>query len=459
MVPSLPCVVLDPNEYNRNFSGREDVLALIGESLLPTKMKMVSSESDGLKQFALCGLGGLGKTEIALEFVLRNQAQFDAVFWVRADAVAKLNEAYSDIASKLGLEDPSESRSHVVSRELLKGWLSKPWKANPKTDDAFDSAAPNFVEATWLVVFDNADDPYILTDYWPSGAGSILITSRDPLAKNLFSTQPSGLDLEPFSDDEGSALLTKLTQAAGVEEDMAAKHINERLGGLPLAISQMASVIQRQYLSLAEFLEIYEDRSEHAQLHGMKFDLSTKNYPHSMSTVWAFEKLSPSAKSLLNLIAFLDPDGIQEQLLSDALPELYGKVVTPISTVYREARTELIQASLVKRNKLTSELSVHRIVQDVLRAKLADDDLVTLFGLAVRLVWTHWPSAMPKPSRQTTSLRPKTSNQRLLVGRWPACAALYPHVLKLNELWVLIAKLGPTVTKLHFAALLTDAAW
>ena len=459
MIPNLPCVVLDPHNYNRNFSGREDVLTVIGESLLPKKTKIVSSESEGLKKFALCGMGGLGKTEIALEFVLRNRAQFDAVFWVRADPVAKLNEGFSIIASKLGLENPSESRSHVVSRELLKGWLSKPWKANPKTNDAFDSAAPNFVEATWLVVFDNADDPYILTDYWPSGAGSILITSRDPLAKSLFSTQLSGLDLEPFSDDEGGALLTKLTRAAGDEGDMAAKHINKRLGGLPLAISQMASVIQRQDLSLAEFLEIYEDQSEHAQLHGMNFDLSTKNYPHTMSTVWAFERLSPSAKSLLNLIAFLDPDSIQEQLLSDALPELYGKIVSPTSTMYREARTELIQASLVKRNKNTSEISVHRMVQDVLRAKLADDDLVTLFGLAVRLVWIHWPSAMPNPSRQTTSLRPKTSNQRLLVGRWPACAALYPHVLKLSELWELVSKIGPTATKLHFAALLIDAAW
>ena len=82
---------------------------------------MIPSKSNGLRQFALCGLGGLGKTEIALEFVLQHKDDYDAIFWVHADTVAKLNECYNDISIKLGLQDPSEKQNHVVGRETLKG--------------------------------------------------------------------------------------------------------------------------------------------------------------------------------------------------------------------------------------------------------------------------------------------------------------------------------------------------
>ena len=128
---------------------------------------MISSESDGLRQFALCGLGGLGKTEIALEFALQHKDDHDAIFWVRADAVAKLNECYNDISVKLGLQDQSEDKNHVVGREILKGWLSSPKKGAINTDDASKSSSTSFAEAEWLIIFDNADDPYLLTDFWP----------------------------------------------------------------------------------------------------------------------------------------------------------------------------------------------------------------------------------------------------------------------------------------------------
>ena len=68
------------------------------------------------------------------------------------------------------------------------------------------------MEADWLIIFDNANDPYLLTDYWPKGSGSVLVTSRDPIAKSLFCTQCSGLDLTPLSDGDGAYLLETLTE-------------------------------------------------------------------------------------------------------------------------------------------------------------------------------------------------------------------------------------------------------
>ncbi|KAL8808246.1 MAG: hypothetical protein Q9200_004367 [Gallowayella weberi] len=455
--PKLPCMALDAYDRNKDFFGREDVLDLIGQVLLPQKQKLISSQSEGLRQFALCGFGGLGKTEIALEFAHRHKHKFDAVLWVRADASAKLNQTYCDLSVRLGLEEPTDSKSFTVSREVLKGWLSDPWKPAAGQDEAFKAASPKSAQANWLLIFDNADDPYILTDFWPQGSGSVLITSRDPLAKVAFSTAPSGIDLHPLQEQEGATLLKKLTR--GTENtDAAARNISNSVGGLPLALAQIASIVMRQDLTLEEMWGLYRDHSEHTSLHGLNFRTGTPQYPHSIASVWAFERLRPAARALLDVLAFLDPDRIQEDLFADFEP---GETLPDFPTAgsaYREARTDLIQSSLVKRNKESLELTMHRLIQDAARAKLGTLKFNTLFSLIVHLIWSNWPSAMPKASLQSADLQPKISNQRLVIGRWPRCAALYPHVLRLKELWQLTQDVSPVV-KMKFAALLNDAAW
>lgn len=455
--PKLPCIALDAYDRNKDFFGREDVLDIIAEALLPQEEKLLSSENDGLRQFALCGFGGLGKTELALEFAHRHKNKFDAVLWVRADATAKLNEAYCELSVRLGLEERSDSKNYTVSREMLKGWLSDPWKPAAAQDEAFKAATPNTAQATWLLIFDNADDPYILTDFWPQGSGSVLITSRDPLAKVAFSTAPSGIDLHSLHEQEGATLLKKMTRNKE-NADYAARSISNSVGGLPLAIAQLASVVMRQDLTLGEMWELYRDRSEHASLHGLNFKPNTPQYPHNIATVWAFERLRPAARALLDVLAFLDPDRIQEDLFVDFAPHETVPDFPAAGAQYREARTDLLQSSLVKRNKESLELTMHRLVQDAARAKLEAGKFNALFSLMVHLIWSNWPSAMPKASFQSVELQPKVTNQRLVVGRWPRCASLYPHVLKLKDLWELTQAISP-VTKMRFAALLNDAAW
>ena len=456
--PRLPCVVLDAVDNNRVFVAQQPILDLIGKELLPSKEKIISSASSGIRQFALCGLGGLGKTAIAVEFARRYKGAFDAVFWVRADAVAKLDESYSDISIKLGLGDESEKRNHVVNRELLKGWLSNPWKGAASKDEALNSMSPDTAEADWLIIFDNADDPYILTDYWPQGSGSVLITSRDPIAKTLFSVQSSGIDLNPLSDEDGASLLGTLTNTRGGEGESVAKKISQALGGLPLAILQMASIIRRQQLDLAEFLDLYLDNTEHLDLHGKRFDSGIRNYPYNISTVWAFERLSVEARALLELISFFDPDAFQEDILTGAPSEVLAKGFPVKIGAYREARTELLQLSLVRRNPQKKELSVHRLVQDAVLAKAGKKSARASLGLTVHLLWAQWPSAMPKASLQVAGMQKNENNKRLVVGRWPICAALYPHVLRLKQLWGSFEDMSILI-KLQFVSLLTDAAW
>jgi len=450
--------MFDHSVSNPNFYGREQVMNLLSEALLPSKTRVISSQNTGLRQFSLCGLGGIGKTEIAQEFASTFKDEFDAIFWVTSDETAKLDIRFQQISVQLGLEAVSESKSNVVSRELVKGWLSKPWR-DFSNETELQPGSKSLSEASWLLIFDNADDPYLLTDYWPQGNGSVLITSRDPLAKSIFSMRTSGIDLESLSDIDGASLLLRLTDnedgddAEGGAQELAVR-IAQVLGGIPLAISQMAGIIRRQDLTLREFLDLYNDPYEHANLHGMKFDSITQSYPHTIATAWAIEKLRPKPRRLLESIIFFDPDNIKEDLLIELSTDLFSAR----KDEYRKVRTELLQTSLIRRNKQNNEISVHRLVQDAVRAKLDDATIRSIFGRFVCLLWANWPSAMPKPSRAPEYPQPKANNKRLEVGRWPLCAALYPHVLKLHQLWPSIGDLPDTI-KIQFSALLNDAAW
>lgn len=128
--------MLPQHEFSKQgFCGSEDIPKHLATELLPPKNTVTASSTD-LKQFALCGLGGIGKTEIAREFARRHKDSFDAVFWVVADEIAKLDHHYQQISLALGLEDSSECKSQVVSREIVKVWLSNPRKHVPRSDDS-----------------------------------------------------------------------------------------------------------------------------------------------------------------------------------------------------------------------------------------------------------------------------------------------------------------------------------
>jgi hypothetical protein len=452
----LPCFLLNTHPANEDFCGREDILERLAAELLPSK-NIVTASGTALRQFALCGFGGIGKTEIAREFSRRYKASFDAVFWVVADEIAKLDHHYQQISLALGLEDSSECKSQIVSREIVKGWLSNPRKHLSGSDE-FVQPGQVRSEATWLLIFDNADDPMILADYWPQGSGSILVTSRDPLAKSMFTRRPSGLDLGPLTQQDSISLFNHLTTIFNEPEDDTARKISDALGGVPLAISQMAGIIRRQDLTLSEFFELYTDHEEHANLYETKYDTNLVTYRHSLSTVWAFEKLKPQARQLLELISFLDPDVIGEDLLMGASMELLSERAHFKKSNYIEARTDLLQSSLIQRDKQKQQISVHRIVQDAILATMDVTKKRLMFDQVVRILWADWPSAMPKPSKKPALPQPKSAGGRLHVGRWPVCAAIYPHVLRIHQLWSTISDLSEA-TKMHFAKLLNEAAW
>lgn len=391
-------------------------------------------------------MGGIGKTQAAVEYVFTRRSKFDAIFWLHADEKTILAENFASIAIKLGLEEASEAKNLAASCALVQGWLSNPVRAIETLDLPTE-------DISWLLVFDNADELKVLEDFWPlNGQGAVLVTSRDPDAKSshhaTFYSPNQGVDLLPMTPEASNALMQSLTHGPADARDKSLDTIVRNLGGLPLAITQMAGIMIDLRMSYSEFLN-FSQRVEVDKLHMTVGDNFGHGYKWSLATVWALNRLSVETRALLQVISLLDPDQIHEQILTEG-----GAVVTMNEYPrnlggYYKARAQLLKSSLVSLVKLSEDetaLSVHRVVQDATRADMNVTQVPTIFHAAVTLISKIWPF--------------QSLLTRHYVARLKRCAELFPNVVRLknafNEECQRRRDFKPHVS---FAALLNDAGW
>ncbi|KAK8084484.1 hypothetical protein PG997_005755 [Apiospora hydei] len=224
--------MVDTFARNHEFFGRSDVLRRLDECLLPSKDLLVASQPDRTRVGVLSGMPGLGKTETAIEYVYSRQHEFDCVFWIRAEDTGKLETDIAQIAARLGINDASEPQSKAINRSLALGWLTNPFKIEHR------GTSTRRAPASWLMVFDNADDPNIISPYKDiANCGAVLITSRDPLAKSSFSSSAVDVELNLFDNRDAGKFLQRITRVRDHDEE--AQQIGDRLGGLPIGIAQM----------------------------------------------------------------------------------------------------------------------------------------------------------------------------------------------------------------------------
>lgn len=361
------------------------------------------------RQFAVCGMGGVGKTELVVEWVYKNLSLFQAMFWVDAAEPSQLATSYAAIAPALGLVDRNQSPDLVGNREISKGFFHR-------------------ATVPWLLVFDNADSVESLSDYWPSGAaGSILVTSRDPFAKSYHSFNMPGLNLEPFPEEQATAFARKVTACDDTAEENEACHsMAIQLGCLPLAIIHMAGVIRRREWTVSEFVVKLEQGIRYKSLRSSNSQLS--RYGNTLATAWSFDDLKPSTLCILRLVSMLSPDRIQEQLLlhgsHNFVPEtvLESEELLDIEDAFDRAKEVLITSSIIRRNKVNKELSIHRVIAQEVRASMSPDVLYENFEAGIKVLAEVWPFNDAIEKRHATS-------------RWAECEALFPHLEHLHKLY------------------------
>lgn len=437
-------------ERRKYFQPRDRELYLIASTLFADPHAAPSQRATNLLTFATVGLGGSGKTELAYKFINTYKDKFDAIFFLVADSTFRLSEQFTKLAIELGLVDESERSNQVRCREVVKLWLSNPVKATPKLDEPSND---NFERVRWLLVFDNADNPNDLDLFWPhAGYGSVLITSRSPLARCRYLNPTGTLELESLPLQDATSLLKYLTgddKGDDRETNEAAEMIAERLQSLPLAIDQIGTIIVNQHLSIVRFLNIYSQKSDYYKLYSERH--LHQGYEHSLASVWAFESLQPNTFAVLSLLAMLDPEKIDEDLLDPGKckPRLQG---FPKSTPeYHTHLSRLINTSMIEKDRNSGRVRVHRLVQDVARANMAKQTgtLSEAFNDAFYRIASQWPYLNRKYVIGTSGV----------VDRWSKCDAVFSHILFLSNIYkeLMSTNIGG-LESVEFAELVLEAA-
>ncbi|MGC9949993.1 MAG: FxSxx-COOH system tetratricopeptide repeat protein, partial [Bryobacteraceae bacterium] len=354
---ALPDIWNISHTRNPNFTGREELLQELRASLTSGRAVAI---------VPIAGLGGAGKTQLALEYAYRHTADYDIVWWMRAEDTATLTADYARLATALGLPE-KDLADQQATAAAVRSWLGH--------------------RPGWLLILDNARGAADCRDHLPTGGGGhVLITSRDPNWGSL--AKPLKLPVLPRAD-----AVEFLQKRCGCDEPAAAGELCDALGCLPLALEQAGAYIETNASSITEYFALYR---------GSPRELLND----AVAATWriSFERLqteAPEALELLFLIAFLAPDDIDPKLVSPSFPD---------AMQFNSAKGALRRYSLIDVSGGT--IAVHRLVQAATRDRLASGGQES-----------KWAEAALK---LTNGAFPFQLN---VVQTWNPSARLLPHAL------------------------------
>jgi hypothetical protein len=248
-----------PYERNPQFIGKQR------KRFLETMSERLSTEvpMEFNHRIALHGLGGIGKTQCALEYAYLNRGKYERIYWISAVDQASMLSGYQKIAKSAGVHHFQLTRPIEVA-ETVKAWLNQ--------------------QPSWLVIIDNLDEHKVANGLLPeNGIGKhTIITTRNP--------NTSGIPAEPLAvplldeDDSVELLLTlSKVRTPTTEQQQDARKIVEELGQLPLAIKQAAAYINTVTGSLGIFLHQYHQNR--AEVHN--WPTNNPQYPYNVATTWS----------------------------------------------------------------------------------------------------------------------------------------------------------------------------
>ena len=379
----LPPVWNVPFHPNPFFVGRDLLLAELQIRLIAPGL--------ATRRVALTGLGGVGKTSIAVEYVYQQHADYDLVWWGNGEQPTSLLADLVALAGQLGLAADAPQEAQVAA---LRGWLERHQRR--------------------LLVLDNVEDPQAVVELLPRNAsGHLLVTSRTGVGWERLT---SVLPVEVLAPADAAGLLLTRTGETGPTAEAAAVTLAATLGGLPLALEQAgAYVAATGTVGLAGYAELFDSRALELLKRGQPL-----GYQHTVATTWSLalqqlQEAEPAAVDLLTMASFLAPDDLPEPLLTvhhDQLPEPLGSAVgDPLALA--DAVAALRRYSLVR--VVADGLFVHRLLQTVVRTALDADTERAWAAAAVHLLRAGFPA------------------DNLQVTKWPECERLLPHVLTIAD--------------------------
>jgi len=359
-----------PFERNPLFTGRKEFLKLLKERLHSQVPKKYNH------RIALYGMGGIGKTQVALEYVYANRDSYDRIYWISAVNQTSLLAGYEKIAKKAGLKMPVNLNPVEIAERVLL-WLRQ--------------------EKHWLLVIDNVDDINVMAQLLPQNGPHqhTLITTRDP---NSAGIPAEGIEVPLFDPAESVELLCTLSMIDNItcsSESVQAAQIIKELGYLPLAIEQAAAYVREVVGDFTTFLDDY--KKNHRDVHEW-VPRGNRLYPHSIATTWfmsfsVVRKEHPQAAELFQILSFLNPDGILIEFLQsgvDAFPDRLQQAISSRPNLSKYL-IELEKFSLLKWNRQTKMVVIHRLVQTVIRDEMSEEERKTIWTTVVDICDEAFP--------------------------------------------------------------------
>lgn len=385
-----------PYLRNPHFTGRDDLLSYLEHELAPREPDQPRAIQWAAltRAQAIRGLGGVGKTQTAIEYAYRARAQgrYTHILWISAASEEAVLDSFAALTELVpALKRGAESDQYALVKQALR-WLEQ-------------------CQEPWLLIYDNADEISFLPAYLPrSDQGSILFTTRSSAIGGL---APS-LEVDALPLEEGIHLLLRRAgreRAATLEDQEEARALVQALGSFPLAIDQAGAYLEETGCSLADYLQISELQQYHLlALRGKQ----ASGYPASVATTWslAFERVeqrNPAAAELLRLCAFVAPDHLPEELLVEGAafwPPALREAVTD-RLRFNQMLATLLDFSLIKRVGRERMLSLHRLVQVVQRERMTSEERRQWAERLLRAVHALFPA-----------------DARAEVESWPRCQRL-----------------------------------
>ena len=343
---------MPPNNlpYIRNdfFTGRGGVLQEI-------RTEFESGGTLALTQ-TITGLGGLGKTQVALEYAYRYSAKYNYIWWVASETDASVLDSYRAFALGNNLIDEHQQNSDTITEAVLT-WMDTHEK--------------------WLFIYDNVDANLRKVSWWPrNNKENILITTR-----NRKSHVGKSIDISTFPPEEAVSFLVA---RAGIDDERGAYQIAGRLGYFPLALEQAAAYIKINEVTFAEYLGLIDKFG----LEVLEDTDGVIDYTRSIMATWeiTFKKIdSEAARQLLYLCAYLASENINPALFSENFELLPPPLGDEMSHELKcnKVWSKLTEYSLMEKQDDGQGYSMHRLLQEVVRNKLVHEPLGAIVCLAI----------------------------------------------------------------------------